>query len=120
MVNNGHQESLYLTITGHQDGHQELGGLSSTSAVAAATAAPRAPADNQWAHFWMAIGRPEFGGLGTVPRLTSNRTALGRPVVTVREASSGWFLSTGQTRRKDGGLQLGKTNLQDLNPQPSP
>ncbi|PLW13213.1 hypothetical protein PCASD_06517 [Puccinia coronata f. sp. avenae] len=43
--------------------------------------------DNQWAHFWEAIGCPEFGVLGTVPRLTSNRTALGRPVGTVQEAS---------------------------------
>ncbi|PLW35175.1 hypothetical protein PCANC_19269 [Puccinia coronata f. sp. avenae] len=34
------------------------------------------PADNQWAHFWMAIGCPEFVGLGTVLRLTSNRTDL--------------------------------------------
>ncbi|PLW31195.1 hypothetical protein PCANC_23177 [Puccinia coronata f. sp. avenae] len=48
---------------------------------------PWVPADNQWAHFWEAIGCPEFGVLGTVPRLTSNRTALGRPVGTVQEAS---------------------------------
>ncbi|PLW18198.1 hypothetical protein PCASD_01085 [Puccinia coronata f. sp. avenae] len=37
---------------------------------------PRVPADDQWAHFWMAIGRPELGGLGTVPRSTTNRTDL--------------------------------------------
>ncbi|PLW16549.1 hypothetical protein PCASD_16883 [Puccinia coronata f. sp. avenae] len=72
-----------LLMTNNDIGHQDL---ISTSAVAAATATPQAPADNQWAHFWMAIGCPEFGGLGTVPRSTSNRTALGRPVVTVQEA----------------------------------